>query len=115
MSVSGTSGIYYLPKALLHIKLERTETFSICERKRSKDGKEVAIDPMRQIKQLTTVDFSLSYVSKSVVPDPEYAYAIRYDESAWSSDKLTVHVRSKESRVGKECVSTCRSRWSPYH
>src|SRR3546814_12630976 len=29
-----------------------------------------------------------------------------------------VHVvdgRSEERRVGKECVSTCRSRWSPYH
>src|SRR3546814_15869459 len=23
--------------------------------------------------------------------------------------------RSGERRVGKECVSTCRSRWSPYH
>src|SRR3546814_19036781 len=36
--------------------------------------------------------------------------------------KLTVKVdvgtlapRSEERRVGKECVSTCRSRWSPYH
>src|SRR3546814_17988541 len=25
------------------------------------------------------------------------------------------HERSEERRVGKECVSTCRSRWSPYH
>src|SRR3546814_15099111 len=25
------------------------------------------------------------------------------------------HPRSDERRVGKECVSTCRSRWSPYH
>src|SRR3546814_15753932 len=24
-------------------------------------------------------------------------------------------VRSEERRVGKECVSTCRSRWQPYH
>src|SRR3546814_11553645 len=23
--------------------------------------------------------------------------------------------RSEERRVGKECVSTCRSRWSPFH
>src|SRR3546814_516314 len=32
--------------------------------------------------------------------------------------KLTVKdwlTRSEERRVGKECVSTCRSRWSPYH
>src|SRR3546814_3346252 len=26
-----------------------------------------------------------------------------------------VRLRSEERRVGKECVSTCRSRWSPYH
>src|SRR3546814_14408031 len=25
------------------------------------------------------------------------------------------HGRSEERRVGKECVSTCRSRWSPYN
>src|SRR3546814_9770388 len=24
-------------------------------------------------------------------------------------------LRSEERRVGKECVSTCRSRWSPFH
>src|SRR3546814_16040732 len=28
---------------------------------------------------------------------------------------LIIDVRSEERRVGKECVSTCRSRWSPYH
>src|SRR3546814_14803816 len=27
----------------------------------------------------------------------------------------TIGIRSEERRVGKECVSTCRSRWSPYH
>src|SRR3546814_9424948 len=27
----------------------------------------------------------------------------------------TCRSRSEERRVGKECVSTCRSRWSPYH
>src|SRR3546814_14734001 len=28
---------------------------------------------------------------------------------------LFLHTRSEERRVGKECVSTCRSRWTPYH
>src|SRR3546814_1112360 len=28
---------------------------------------------------------------------------------------LALPPRSEERRVGKECVSTCRSRWSPYH
>ena len=26
-----------------------------------------------------------------------------------------VILRSEERRVGKECASMCRSRWSPYH
>src|SRR3546814_1424874 len=33
----------------------------------------------------------------------------------YSPDALMVVTRSEERRVGKECVSTCRSRWSPYH
>src|SRR3546814_1821869 len=31
------------------------------------------------------------------------------------SDRRRPVDRSEERRVGKECVSTCRSRWSPYH
>src|SRR3546814_3185754 len=30
-------------------------------------------------------------------------------------DPSDIGGRSEERRVGKECVSTCRSRWSPYH
>src|SRR3546814_10112980 len=30
-------------------------------------------------------------------------------------DADELEVRSEERRVGNECVSTCRSRWSPYH
>src|SRR3546814_14177764 len=30
-------------------------------------------------------------------------------------DRFLGGTRSEERRVGKECVSTCRSRWSPYH
>src|SRR3546814_6995058 len=32
-----------------------------------------------------------------------------------SVDSAMPATRSEERRVGKECVSTCRSRWSPYH
>src|SRR3546814_7789472 len=31
------------------------------------------------------------------------------------TENLKGIARSEERRVGKECVSTCRSRWSPYH
>src|SRR3546814_20140945 len=36
-------------------------------------------------------------------------------EQTGISDKTPVVVRSEERRVGKECVSTCRYRWSRYH
>src|SRR3546814_14871770 len=36
--------------------------------------------------------------------------------SSDAGDNVVVTLnRSEERRVGKECVSTCRSRWSPYH
>src|SRR3546814_7671454 len=34
---------------------------------------------------------------------------------ALAHGQIPVIARSEERRVGKECVSTCRSRWSPYH
>src|SRR3546814_15837654 len=39
---------------------------------------------------------------------------VRPFERAGDDPRLGI-VRSEERRVGKECVSTCRSRWSPYH
>src|SRR3546814_11171981 len=42
-----------------------------------------------------------------------------FDEQAHAPGNPAVaglgDLRSDERRVGKECVSTCRSRWSPYH
>src|SRR3546814_18118665 len=39
-----------------------------------------------------------------------------YQHDKYEERGQTQHlIRSEESRVGKECVSTCRSRWSPYH
>src|SRR3546814_20910352 len=34
---------------------------------------------------------------------------------AYGEAKATIADRSGGRRVGKECVSTCRARWSPYH
>src|SRR3546814_17021042 len=43
-------------------------------------------------------------------PDPAAARMRRkVGHSMW------LGARSEERRVGKECVNTCRSRWSPYH
>src|SRR3546814_19880723 len=39
----------------------------------------------------------------------------RFNEELWVQGRITSlpERRSEERRVGKECVSTCRSRWSP--
>src|SRR3546814_18315361 len=34
---------------------------------------------------------------------------------SWEYPRDRMLARSEERRVGKECVSTCRSRWSPVH
>src|SRR3546814_12633188 len=39
----------------------------------------------------------------------------RLEEHLAAVPLTTRLLRSEERRVGKECVSTCRSRWSPYH
>src|SRR3546814_11412005 len=39
-------------------------------------------------------------------------FHLRSDQAVVS---FAINGRSEERRVGKECVSTCRSRWSPYH
>src|SRR3546814_14493594 len=36
-------------------------------------------------------------------------------QSTSDGDDSSTKGRSEERRVGKECVSTCRSRWSPFH
>src|SRR3546814_7314787 len=38
----------------------------------------------------------------------------RASQNACEAVDITQELRSEERRVGKECVSTCRSRWSPY-
>src|SRR3546814_13678165 len=44
------------------------------------------------------------------------AATTRHGPGEAASVRLVVDAfRSEERRVGKECVSTCRSRWSPYH
>src|SRR3546814_2641194 len=41
--------------------------------------------------------------------------AAEVEEGRQMHDARDAATRSEERRVGKECVSTCRSRWSPYH
>src|SRR3546814_17670342 len=47
--------------------------------------------------------------------DPNAAGNSRKNMVRAVEDSLKRLGRSEERSVGKECVSTCRSRWSPYH
>src|SRR3546814_13543991 len=63
--------------------------------------------------------------SRSVRPLDSFARGIsRNHFHVWWGENYTVEqvsnndeptYRSEERRVGKECVSTCRSRWTPYN
>src|SRR3546814_5944892 len=50
--------------------------------------------------------------------DPDHPLTRHLSVAYWKGGDEEVEqylYRSEERRVGKECVSTCRSRWSPYH
>src|SRR3546814_1977406 len=85
-------------------------------------------------KQMTAYELRISYWSSDVCSSDlniDAAYYLIHSMSSGSNDyfeKLETisannfkeriqktKARSEERRVGKECVSTCRSRWSPYH
>src|SRR3546814_13682736 len=62
--------------------------------------------------------FAVGSIFKLYVLD-ELAAQIAAGKRRWSDvvplDYQSFSSRSAERRVGKECVRTCRSRWSPYH
>src|SRR3546814_661718 len=60
------------------------------------------------------------YMSSYSTSDGSMALTITFDlgtdlDTAQVQVQNRVAIRSEELRVGKECVSTCRSRWSPEH
>ena len=54
----------------------------------------------------TTVDFTSIYQQSKNMEVSFFLYSVHF---------LLKCIRSEERRVGKECTSWCRSRWSPYH
>src|SRR3546814_16938917 len=89
-----------------------------------------AIDPLfREVRQRTGTQvetfgiyghsaggqFTHRYVQ--LMQDPLIDIAISANAGSYTMPVVDVDYpfRSEERREGKECVSTCRSRWSPYH
>src|SRR3546814_8899418 len=65
-----------------------------------------------------TCALPISYAVDKMGSPPEVAAVILPFSSPFAMIARAAQVdtlRSEERRVGKECVSTCRSRWSPYH
>src|SRR3546814_3446473 len=73
----------------------------------------IALDRLRQAGMGDEADVGLV--------DPHAEGNRRGDDPVLRRDEVVLHGRaplgrrSEERRVGKECVSTCRSRWSPDH
>src|SRR3546814_8619120 len=64
-------------------------------------------------------DLSPAVTTDTLIPRPETELLVelalqRLPEQS-PARAADLGTRSEERRVGKECVSTCRSRWSPYH
>src|SRR3546814_13346138 len=55
-----------------------------------------------------------SHIDYNLVPGVVYTWP-EVAGVGKTEEQLKEAGRSEERRVGKECVSTCRSRWSPYH
>src|SRR3546814_5834346 len=75
--------------------------------------KQVFQDERRVEKALTELFDRPAIALSRPLPDGFWLRAVSDDGSTLS--KKGGDERSEERRVGKECVSTCRSRWSPYH
>src|SRR3546814_6926023 len=57
-------------------------------------------------------------LSRFGAPSPSADFLFRFfcaAALAFAGLACILAARSEERRVGKECVSTCRSRWSPFH
>src|SRR3546814_21116690 len=60
------------------------------------------------------IDYALATMTGVGSSAPSYATVAQYQDYFWkTAAPRDSTVRSEERRVGKECVSTCRSRWSP--
>src|SRR3546814_15509061 len=73
--------------------------------------------------ELQTLDlFALSPAMRDFLLQdaPKYTRRDGPSRGLYEAMRTRLHIdydasRSEERRVGQECVSTCRSRWSPYH
>src|SRR3546814_19049856 len=71
--------------------------------------------PMYEIALVTVAIPANAAAHHGMVPPPIKKSFNDFCDLPKNPANTTTPRRSEERRVGKECVSTCRSRWSPYH
>src|SRR3546814_15100193 len=75
-------------------------------------GFDIGFEPRHQPVEFDAVGLAAFLIVEPVEPFLADAFGgLRLRENLAREPRL----RSGERRVGKACVSTCRSRWSPYH
>src|SRR3546814_13637313 len=78
------------------------------------NGKPLKREPMADFVIPVTPNMVEAARANNALP----CYEIQFEEIGANGQRQCRYKRfkrSEERRVGKECVSTCRSRWSPYH
>src|SRR3546814_13810623 len=60
-------------------------------------------------------DIGIDLPIGAVAGEEHFAMFLEVHQPIGHLEVADVVARSEERRVGKECVSTCRSRWAPYH
>src|SRR3546814_13274476 len=69
----------------------------------------------RWMRNVEVAPFYAKFVKFAGHCDRKQHYEVRVPSHALIKAVFSPAGRSEERRVGKECVSTCRYRWSPYH
>src|SRR3546814_21055975 len=88
---------------------EHWENYSDLRQMALVEGKEAALSPDRPAQYLGDAERGIASKLGWVYP------GFIEDQRGRLRPQTQEESRSEERRVGKECVRTCRSRWSPYH
>src|SRR3546814_14685882 len=83
--------------------------------KRDSDGFFYFVDRVKDALRRRGENISSFEVERVVLRHPDVLHCAVVGTKATDVDKEDEVKRSEERRGGKEWVSTCRSRWSPYH
>src|SRR3546814_15211776 len=79
-----------------------------------RDGAIKGINIAALVRNISTAALDQSFDEAATTDFAELSGTFTIDKGIVTNDDLSL-VRSEERRVGKECVSTCRFRWSQYN